>query len=121
MTTCLTLTFPGLLLASASCSARGENVALHGVALSGVAVYGDGNVCALPMAGEKGDCGMRSRGVRAERGPGLANGDGGMIIRGDSGLVLLVFVTLVVEYDRVDRVLCSVVSDAVLVVVVVES
>lgn len=40
------------------------------------------------MAGEKGDCGMsRRRGVRADLGAGLANGDGGMAIRGDSGRV----------------------------------
>ena len=28
---------------------------------------------------------MRSRGVRADRGAGLANGDGGMMTRGDWG------------------------------------
>ena len=46
--------------------------------------------CAEGSAGEKGDCGMRRRGVglRAEPGcAGLAKGEGGMMTRGDSGLV----------------------------------
>lgn len=33
----------------------------------------------------KGDCGIRNRGVRADRGAGFANGDGGMMTLGDWG------------------------------------
>ena len=70
----------------------GENDALHGAALSGVEEY-DGTECADPIAGEYGDCGMRSRrGARADLGAGFANGEGGMITRGDSGRVLAVLV-----------------------------
>ena len=54
VTTWRTLTFPGLPLISGSTS-RGENEALHGAALSGVLVYGDGSVLAEPGAGENGD------------------------------------------------------------------
>lgn len=79
---------PGWLIASL-CS-RGENDALHGAALSGVDEYGEGIeavVCAEPSAGENGDCGIASRrGVRADLGAGFANGDGGMMMRGESGL-----------------------------------
>lgn len=78
------LTLPGWLVASALLS-RGEKVALHGAELSGVVEYGDEMDLAEAIAGEKGDCGMRSRGVRADFGPGLAKGEGGMMILGDSG------------------------------------
>lgn len=84
VTTWRTLTLPGLPLTSGSAS-RGEKDALHGAALSG-----DCAVLAVFIAGEYGDCGICSlRGVRADRGPGLTKGDGGIMMRGDSGRVLL--------------------------------
>jgi len=87
VTTCLTVTLPGLPLASVSTS-RGEKDALHGAALSGVDEYDD--LVADGMPAENGDCGMWSlRGVRDERGAGTANDDGGMVTRGDSGRDLL--------------------------------
>lgn len=74
----------------------GENDALHGAALSGVDEYGvptdraEGRP-ADGMPTENGDCGIVSfRGVRDDRGAGIANGDGGMVTRGDSGRCLLV-------------------------------
>lgn len=61
----------------------GENDALHGAALRGVLEYGDP---APFMPGEKGEVGICNRlGVRDDRGPGLMNGEGGMVMRGDSG------------------------------------
>lgn len=76
----------------------GENDALHGAALRGVDVYGDGTDCAEVSAGENGDCGMRSRlGVRADLGAGFANGDGGIMIRGDCGLEAAVDAALLIE------------------------
>lgn len=89
VTTCRTLTRPGCPLASVSTLRSYE--ALHGAALSGVGTKGDvaeWAECAEPGTGENGDCGMRRRGVRADLGAGFANGDGGMVTRGDSGLVL---------------------------------
>lgn len=86
VTTCRTWTLPGWPTTS-RLDSRGENDALHGAALSGVHVYGDGTDWADLRAGENGDCGMRSRlGVRADLGAGFAKGDGGMMIRGDCGL-----------------------------------
>ena len=57
VTTCLTLTLPGWPLISALVS-RDSNDALQGAELSGVDMYGEATVCAEPMAGENGDCGM---------------------------------------------------------------
>lgn len=79
----------------------GEYVALHGVALSPEALYGDCIERALigerAVAGEKGDCGIWIRlGVLADD-IGTAKGEGGMVIRGDSGLVL---VPVLVAYDE---------------------
>ena len=57
VTTCLTLTLPGWPPVSALIS-RDSNDALQGAELSGVEMYGDAIVCAEPIAGENGDCGM---------------------------------------------------------------
>ena len=98
VTTWRTLTLPGLPLSSASLTV-GENEALHGAALTGVELKGDPTDCAdgRPADGmpvEYGDRGMFIRGVRADRGPGLAKGDGGIVTRGDSGLCLVVLALL---------------------------
>ena len=73
-----------------------SNDALHGAALSGVDTYGEETEWAEPGAGEKaGDCGICSlRGVRAERGAGFTNCDGGIVTRGDSGRTLAVLAAL---------------------------
>lgn len=55
VTTCRTLTLPGLSVASIAEYSRGENDALHGAALSGVDEYGDGTECAEPRPAENGD------------------------------------------------------------------
>ena len=84
VTTCRTLTLPGLPVVSLGHS-RGEKDALHGAALTGVEEYGEPTLCADGRAGVNGDCGMYSRGApRADLGAGFANGDGGMVTRGES-------------------------------------
>lgn len=72
----------------------------------GVLLYGDGTDCADASAGEKGDWGMCSRrGVRADRGAGLAKGEGGMMTRGDSGrLPLLDLATALLMVAALDSV-----------------
>lgn len=70
--------------------------------------YGDGTECADPNAGVKGECGIWSlRGVREDRGAGTANGDGGMVIRGDRGFERVVLPALLCEatlsFDVVDE------------------
>lgn len=86
VTICFTVTFPGFPVVSMSIS-RGEKDALHGVLHKGPEVYGDATDRADGKASpDKGDCGIVSRrGVRDERGAGLAKGDGGIVTRGDSG------------------------------------
>lgn len=94
VTTCRTLTRPGLPFVSGS-TWVGEKVALHGAALSGVEVYGEEIDWAEPMAGENGDCGIwRRRGVRADLGAGLAKVEAGIAMRGDSGRVLVAVLAL---------------------------
>lgn len=107
VTTWRTLTLPGLPLASGSAS-RGEYVALHGAALRGVPEYGDGIECAELRAGVKGDWGMCSRrGVRDDRGAGIANDEGGIVMRGDCGLdrdvVLALLCETVLSTEDVDE------------------
>lgn len=70
------------------------------------------------MVAEKGDCGMCSlRGVRADRGAGLAKGDGGMDTRGDSAPVLVTVLPL----DEMDARLAALCSDEVVEKDVLES
>ena len=83
-------------------------MALQGAALRGVPEYGDGIECAELSAGVKGDCGMCSRrGVRDERGAGIAKDEGGMVIRGDWGLdrdvVLALLCDTILSVDAVDE------------------
>jgi len=60
--------------------------------------YGEGIECAELSAGVKGDCGMcRRRGVRDDRGAGIANDEGGMVMRGDCGLDRDVVLALLCE------------------------
>ena len=60
--------------------------------------YGEGIECAELSAGVKGDCGMcRRRGVRDDRGAGIANDEGGMVMRGDCGFDRDVVLALLCE------------------------
>lgn len=74
--------------------------------------YGEGIECAELSAGVKGDCGMCSRrGVRDDRGAGIANDEGGMVMRGDCGLdrdvVLALLWETTLSVDDVDDVVES--------------